>query len=324
MLFKKCWVCGQIEWMPFQNGMLGTMDQLKGMQSFVRVVETGSLSAAAREAGITQPTVSKTISNLERTIGARLLERSSTSLTVTDAGKRFYEQAKRVLDAYEEALADVHGALEQPSGAIRVSAPVGIGQAHLSAAIQRFLEAHPNIQVELILNDRMIDLVEEGVDLAVRLGGDLPGNLIARKVASSPRVLLASPQYLHRFGTPATLEELAGHNFVRYAWLPGGDRIAFRRGGQVAEIEVRGRFRINSSQGVRECLASGFALGMAPLWLVEDLLQSGQLVRILPEWQAAPHEVHLLYPSRRFLPVRTRALIEFLQITIPSWPGMVQ
>lgn len=298
------------------------MDQLKGMQSFVRVVETGSLSAAAREAGITQPTVSKTMSNLERTVGARLLERSTTGLSVTDAGKRFYDRAKRVLDAYEEALADVQGELEQPSGFLRVSAPVGIGEAHLSAAIQQFLESHPKIQVDLILNDRMIDLVEEGVDLAVRLGGDLPGNLIARKVATSPRVLLASPQYLDRFGTPATLEELADHNFVRHAWLQGGDRIAFYRGGQVSEIKVRGRFRINSSHAVRESLASGFALGMAPLWLVEDLLQSGQLVRILPEWEAAPHEVHLIYPSRRFVPVRTRALIEFLQSAIPAWPGL--
>jgi DNA-binding transcriptional LysR family regulator len=226
-----------------------------------------------------------------------------------------------VLEAYEEALADVHGALEQPSGLLRVSAPVGIGQAHLSAAIRQFLEAHPNIEVELILNDRMIDLVEEGVDLAVRLGGDLPGSLVARKVASSPRVLLASPRYLERFGAPSTLQELAGHSFVRYAWLPGGDRIAFRRAGEVSEIEVRGRFRVNSSQSVRECLASGFALGMAPLWLAGDLLQGGQLVRILPEWEAAPHEVHLLYPSRRFMPARTRALIDFLLPAIPAWPG---
>jgi DNA-binding transcriptional LysR family regulator len=298
------------------------MDQLKGMQFFVRVVETGSLSAAAREAGITQPTVSKTMSNLERTVGARLLERSTTGLTVTDAGKRFYERSKRVLDAYEEALADVHGAQERPSGLLRVSAPVGIGEAHLSAAVQQFLESHPDIQLELILNDRMIDLVEEGVDLAVRLGGHLPGNLIARKVACSRRVLLASPQYLERFGAPSTLQELAGHNFVRYAWLQGGDHIVFHRGGQAAEIEVRGRFRVNSSFAVRACLASGFALGMAPLWLVDEMLQSGQLVRILPEWEAAPHEVHLLYPSRRFVPARTRALIDFLQATIPTWPGL--
>jgi DNA-binding transcriptional LysR family regulator len=298
------------------------MDQLKGMQFFVRVVETGSLSAAAREAGITQPTISKTMSNLERAVGARLLERSTTSLTVTDAGKRFYERTKRVLDAYEEALADVHGAQERPSGLLRVSAPVGIGEAHLSAAVQQFLESHPDIELELILNDRMIDLVEEGVDLAVRLGGNLPGNLIARKVACSRRVLLASPLYLERFGAPSTLQELAGHNFVRHAWLQGGDRIVFHRGGQAAEIEVRGRFRVNSSLAVRACLASGFALGMAPLWLVDEMLQSGQLVRILPEWEAAPHEVHLLYPSRRFMPARTRALIDFLQATIPTWPGL--
>ncbi|WP_028101539.1 LysR family transcriptional regulator [Pseudoduganella violaceinigra] len=297
------------------------MDQLKGMQFFVRVVETGSLSAAAREAGITQPTVSKTIANLERTLAARLLERSSTSLALTDAGKRFYERSKRVLDAYEEALADVRGALEQPSGLLRVNAPVGIGEAHLNAAILQFLDSHPGIQIELILNDRLIDLVEEGVDLAVRLGGVLPGNVIARKIASSPRILVASPHYLERFGTPQALQDLARHNFVRYAWLEGGDRISFYRDDTVTAVEVNGRLRVNNSLAVRQSLASGFALGMAPLWLIHDLLKSGQLVRLLPDWEAAPHEVHLLYPSRRFMPLRTRALIEFLQSTVANWPG---
>jgi len=298
------------------------MDQLKGMQFFIRVVELGSLSAAAREMQITQPTVSKTISNLEDVIGARLLERNTAGLTATDAGKRFYTHAKRVLDAYEEALSDVRGELEQPSGLLRISAPVGIGQMHLSTAIQQFLDMHPNVQIELILNDRMIDLIEEGIDLAIRLGGSLPGNLIARKVASSKRIVVASPQYLSRHGTPSTVQALEKHNFVRYAWLQDGDRIGFYRKGKMVEVEVLGRFRVNNSFSVRECIASGFALGIAPRWLVHDLLQSGQLVRILPDWEAAPHEVHLLYPSGRFMPLRTRKLIEFLQATIPAWPGL--
>jgi DNA-binding transcriptional LysR family regulator len=299
------------------------VDHLKGLRFFVRVVELGSLSAAAREAHITQPTVSKTISGLESAVSARLLERSTSSLTVTDAGRRFYERSKRVLEAYEEALADARGEVERPAGLIRVNAPVGIGEVHLCASIQAFLESHPEIQIELILNDRMIDLVEEGVDLALRLGGSLPGNLIARKIASSPRVLVASPDYVRRHGEPRALEELPGHEFVRFAWLQGGDRITFLRGGEQAQIQVAGRYRVNSSLAIRHALVSGFALGMAPLWLVSDLLDGGQLLRILPGWEAAPQEAHLLYPSRRFMPLRTRALITFLRNIVPTWPGLV-
>ena len=298
------------------------MDQLKGMRVFVRVVELGSLSAAARDAQTTQPTVSKTITNLEAAIGARLLERNTAGLTVTPAGRRFYDRAKRVLDAYEEAVSDVHGELEQPAGVLRISAPVGIGQVHLSAAIQQFLLAHPNVQVELMLNDRLIDLIEEGVDLALRLGGTLPSHLIARKIATSPRILVASPGYLARHGEPRAISDLAGHNFVRFAGLPGGNRVRFQRQGETAQVEVYGRFHVNNSLAVRECLESGFALGAAPLWLVGDALRSGGLVRILPEWQAAPHEVHLLYPSRRFMPLRTRAFIEFLEAKVPTWAGL--
>lgn len=298
------------------------MDQLKGMQVFVRVVELGSLSAAARDAQTTQPTVSKTVANLEAAVGARLLERNTAGLTVTPAGKRFYDRAKRVLDAYEEAVSDVRGEQEQPTGALRVSAPVGIGQVHLGAAIRQFLMAHPNVQVELILNDRMIDLIEDGVDLALRLGGPLPGHLIARKVATSPRILVASPGYLARHGEPMAIPDLVRHNFVRFAGLPGGDRISFHRAGATMEVEVYGRFHVNNSLAVRECLESGFALGAAPLWLVGDALQGGRLVHILPEWRAAPHEVHLLYPSRRFMPLRTRAFIEFLEANVPTWAGL--
>ncbi|MBV8660120.1 MAG: LysR family transcriptional regulator [Burkholderiales bacterium] len=297
------------------------MDQLKGMQVFVRVVEMGSLSAVARDMQTTQPTVSKTIANLEAVVGARLLERSTTGLTVTIAGKRFYDRAKRVLDAYEEALADARGELEKPAGLVRISAPIGIGQVHLSAAIQQFLRAYPDIQVELMLNDRMVDLIEEGIDLAMRLSGHLPGNLVARKIGRSRRVLLASPAYLARHGTPQVIDDLARHNFVRYAGLQG-DRISFNRAGEVVEVEVSGQFHVNNSLAVRECLETGFALGMAPMWLVDDLLQSGRLLQILPEWQGAPHDVHLLYPFGRFMPLRTRTLITFLETAVPTWAGL--
>ncbi|WP_454743106.1 LysR family transcriptional regulator [Cupriavidus necator] len=193
------------------------MDTIRAMQAFVRAVELGSLSAVAREQQSTQPTISKIVAALEKDMGVRLLERSTTSLSPTEAGRRFYERACCVLDEYVEAVSDARGLSERPAGRVRISAPASFGVLRLNALVLAFQQRYPEVEVELLFDDRFVDLVEEGVDVAVRLGATLPPNVIARRIAVSPRMLVASPDYLAqhpRIRQPADLDR---HQILRFS-----------------------------------------------------------------------------------------------------------
>lgn len=297
------------------------MDSLRSMRVFVRALELGSLSAVAREMGTTQPTISKTVAALERELGVRLLERTTTSLTPTPEGRRFHARAKGVLEEFGEAVADARGQTGTPTGLLRVNAPVALGQFRLNALILEFLARYPDIEIELILNDRFVDLVEEGVDVALRLGGTLPPDGIARGIAVSPRLLVAAPRYLRdrpRIGRP---EDLRHHETIRFAWLASGDAMTLEGPEGDVTVTTRGRYRVNNALAIRESLAMGAGVGLAPAWLVNDLLASGQLVGVLPEWKAPMQQAYLLYPSRRYQSLRARLLIEFLAERIPALPG---
>jgi DNA-binding transcriptional LysR family regulator len=297
------------------------MDSIRSMRSLVRAVELGSLSAVAREEGTSQPTVSKTIAGLERELGVRLLERTTTSLALTDQGRRFYERSKRVLEEYAEAVADAQGLTEKPAGFLRVNAPVGLGELRLNEIVLRFLDEYPDIDIELILNDRFVDLVEEGVDVAVRLGGALPPNVVARKVASAERIVVAAPGYLQGKPKLRRPEDLAKLNYIRFAWLASGAKLELIGPQGTTTITTRGRYRVNSSMAIRDSLRQGVGVGIAPTWLVQDLLDSGDLVRVLPKWRASPHELHLVYPSRRYQPLRARVFMQWLAQGLVQAPG---
>ncbi|MGE8685711.1 MAG: LysR substrate-binding domain-containing protein [Achromobacter sp.] len=298
------------------------MDTLRAMRSFVRAVELGTLSAAAREQGLSQPALSKIVAALEKELNVRLLERSTTRVVPTEQGKRFYERATRVLEEYSEAVADARGQTEKPAGFLRINAPVALGQFRLNALLRQFLDEHPDIQVELILNDRYVDLVEEGVDVALRLGGNLPPHAIARKAAQSVRYLVAAPAYLAERGKPRAPRDLAAHDYVRFAWLATGDTLELHQGATRATVRTQGRFRVNNALAIRESLAMGAGIGLCPAWLVQDLVAGGQLLRVLPKWSATPQEAFLVYPSRRYQPLRARLLIDFLADRLALLPGM--
>lgn len=297
------------------------MDSLDSLRLFTRVLELGSFSAVAREEGIGQPAVSKAIAALERSLGVRLLERTTTRMAPTEEGKRFYDRGKRVIEEYGEALAEAKGQAQRLSGSLRVNAPVGLGELRLNGLIVEFLAAHPEIDIELILNDRMIDLVEEGVDVAIRLGGELPPNAVARALGVSPRVLVATPAYLRRSPAVRRPEDLAAHEYIRFAGLASGDRIEFFNGTETVAVATRGRYRVNSSLALRQCFLEGIGLGTAPAWLVQDLIGAGTLVHLLPQWEMVPQSMHLVYPSRRYQPLRARALLAFLTGKLPQLPG---
>jgi DNA-binding transcriptional LysR family regulator len=296
------------------------MDTLRAMQVFVRTLELGSLTAAAREFGMTQPSVSKLLSQLERQLGVRLFERSTRGLAPTEQGQRFHADARLVLEQYDAAVSAVQGMHGQPAGQLRINAPVALGQYRINAMVQRFLAAHPGIDIELILNDRFADLVEEGVDVAFRLGGTLPPDAVGRHLATVERFLVAAPDYCARRGMPALPADLGTHDLVRFAWTPGNS-IDLLRGEERVRLAVGGRFRANNALAIREALALGSGIGICPDWLVRDLLDSGALVRVLPEWSAPSQDLYMLTPSRRYQPVRTRMFVEFAVSEFAALPG---
>ncbi len=296
------------------------MDTLRAMQVFVRTLELGSLTAAAREFGMTQPTVSKLLSQLERQLGVRLFERSTRGLAPTEQGQRFHADARLVLEQYDAAVGAVQGMNGQPAGQLRINAPVALGQYRINAMVQRFLAAHPGIDIELILSDRFADLVEEGVDVAFRLGGTLPPDAVGRHLATVERFLVASPDYCARRGMPALPADLSTHDLVRFAWTPGNS-IDLSRGEERVRLAVGGRFRANNALAIREALALGSGIGICPDWLVRDLLDSGALLRVLPEWSAPSQDLYLLTPSRRYQPLRTRLFIDFAVAQFAALPG---
>lgn len=297
------------------------MDTIRAMQTFVRAVELGSLSAVAREQQASQPTISKVVAALEKQLGIRLLERSTTSLSPTEAGRRFYERARRVLEEFGEAVGDAQGQAERPSGLVRLSAPVSFGVLRLNALLLAFQQRYPEVEVELLFDDRYVDLVAEGVDLALRLGAQLPPNVVARRIAVSPRMLVASPALTghKRVRRPADLASLP---MLRFTWLAGGDAIVLQGPDGTATIEAPCRYRVNNSLAMREGFVAGAGFGLTPAWLVQDLLDDGTLVRVLPRWHGTPQEAFLVYPSRRYQPARVRVLMDFLAERVPLLPGM--
>jgi DNA-binding transcriptional LysR family regulator len=299
------------------------MDTLRAMRLFVRSVELGSLSAAAREAGTTQPTVSKLLAQLEHQLGARLFERSTRGLSATDQGHQFYGDAKLILEQFDAAAAALSGMQGDIAGLLRINAPVALGQYRINAMVQQFLDTYPKVQIELILNDRFVDLIEEGVDIAFRLGGALPPDAIARPLATIERFLVAAPGYLARRGAPREPAALIEHDFVRFAWTPGNFIDLFRHGEQ-RRVATASRYRVNNAPAIREALLLGAGIAICPDWLVRDLLDSGALVRVLDEWDAGQQALTLLYPSRQYQSARSRLFIDFAIDHFKSLPGFTR
>jgi DNA-binding transcriptional LysR family regulator len=297
------------------------MDTLNCMALYVRSVELGSLSAAARERGTTQSTVSKAVSALEKTLGVRLLARSTTTLAPTPQGQQFYVRAKRVLEEFEDAAAEARGSSEGPVGKLRVNAPSALGQFFVAGLVRQFLHSYPQVAIELTLNDRMVDLVEEGVDVALRLGGTLPPDAVARHVGSAARYLLAAPSYLQGRSIVVP-EDLAAQDVIRFAWLDDGDVVTLSNGERTVSVTTRSRFAVNNSLVIFDALLAGDGIGLCPAWLADDALASGALLRVLPEWSGAAQQLTLLSPSRRYQPLRARLFIDFVAQALIKLPGI--
>jgi DNA-binding transcriptional LysR family regulator len=287
------------------------MDRLAAMQTFVKVVDTGSFSAAARQLHVGQPAVSKTVAQLEDLLGVRLLARSTRGLAVTQAGQRYYERARRSIEEADEAELAARGEGAGLSGRLRVSAATTFARLHIVPYLPVFMSKHPAVEIDLILDDRTIDLVEEGIDVSLRMGSLPDSSLTARRLASAPRLVLATPAYLARAGEPAVPADLAAHDAVVYTQGPSAIW-AFEHAGALTSVAVRGRLRVSSAEGLRAAVLADMGLAIASRWMFAPELSAGAVRRVLGAWALPPVDLWAVFPSGRLASSKARAFTDFV------------
>jgi DNA-binding transcriptional LysR family regulator len=299
------------------------MDKTQEMASFVAVVEAGSFVGAADALGLSKAAVSRQVGDLERRLGTRLLHRTTRRLSLTDDGQLFHARAKEVLAAIDEAESEITSRSGEPSGLLRINAPLTFGVLHLAPLWGRFADAHPKVSLEIDLSDRIVDLVEEGYDLAVRITNLPSSQLVSRQLAKSRMVLCASPDYLARHGIPAHPRDLAAHRVISYSYWSTRDEWSFT--GPDGEVRVRTQPRIHANNG-DTCRAAALdhqGIILQPDFLVGDDLRQGTLVELLPDYASLTIGIHAVYPTRKYLPIKTRRMVDFLvgSFATPPWGG---
>jgi len=297
------------------------MDRFQEMRAFVTVVNAGSFVRAADTLNVSKTAVSRLVADLESRLGTRLLQRTTRKLSLTEEGEVFQERCKGLLDGLEEAEAELSAHTGEVIGQLRVNVPVSFGLLQLARLWPRFMAAHPRVTLEVTLADRIIDLVDEGYDLAVRIARLPSSSLVSRQLAATRMVLCASPEYLRRHGTPTHPSDIARHSVSTYTLLSMGDQWEFEgRDGPVA-VKVMPRMRTNSGDTCCAAAVGHQGIVLQPSFLVADYLASGALVEVLPEYRSIELGVYAVYPSRKHLTPKVRALIDFLvdALRVPGW-----
>lgn len=299
------------------------MDKLSAMKTFVRVAEAGSFSAVATEAGTTQSAVSKQVAALERVLGAKLFSRTTRSISLTEEGERYFESTRRLVAEIEEAETGLRRNADQITGWLRIAASVGFGRLKLMPVVKAFMEAHPQVKIDLRLHDGFVDLIEQGIDVSVRIGELQDSGLLARRVGSSRRLLLAHRSYLRRLprkqARPSHPDELHKHNCLVYTGQSNPNLWSFTAGpgahepaGTSRAVRVEGSLQTNSSEVMRAAVLSGMGIGYSPDWLFEAELHSGEVQRLLPDWDSPRAPVHLVSPLQRRHSAKVKAFGDFV------------
>lgn len=288
------------------------MDTLDGMRTFVTVVQEGSFSAAARRLDRSPQLVSKHVAQLEKYLGTRLLNRSTRRLSLTEAGTAYAGRARVILDEIDDMEGAVTGMTARAQGTLRVNAPMSFGISELSAVIADYQREQPDVDVDLTLNDRVIDVVAEGFDVAVRIGQLRESALIARKLAPVDLVLCAAPAYLERHGEPASPDDLAGHNCLAYAYAAERREWAFERDGRQVRVPVRGNFRANNGDALCRAAVAGAGVILQPAFIVDHDLRRDALRPLLDAWHTPALGVYAVFAHRQFLSAKVRTFVDFL------------
>jgi DNA-binding transcriptional LysR family regulator len=296
---------------------------LERMRSFVRVAERGSLSAVARELGVGQSTITRHLRELEEAVGVPLLSRTTRRVTMTDEGSRYYADCVQILRLVDQAGDEARATRGAAAGTIRISCTAAFGVLQVSRLIFAFQDRYPEIGVDLSLTDAYVDLVREGVDVALRLGPLTDSSMKLRTLGRSRRLLVAAPAYLAARGRPSVPQDLAGHEGVRMTNVAGSDTLVLEGpGGERHAVPFGGRFRVDHGLAAREAMAAGRGIGPTHRWLVDDLLADGRLEAILPGWEPPPVPLSLLIVPERAGIARVRLLVDFLAERIAGIPGI--
>lgn len=289
------------------------MDRLAAMEIFISVAEAGSFSAAAKRMNVGQPAISKSVAQLEERLGARLILRSTRGLTMTDAGQRFYEHAKLAIKEADEAEQIVRHASDSLSGRLRVSAAVTFACLHVLPLLDTFLSQHPKLEIDLTLDDRNIDLLEEGMDVSLRMGSLTDSAMTARRLGRSPRLVMGTPGYFSRAGIPVTPADLKHHQAIVYSQRGGGEAWSFSQNGADVEVTVSGRVRVSAAEGIRTAVLGGIGLAVASRWMFSPELASGKVVAVLTDWALPPIDLWAVFPSGRLVTAKARAFVAFVE-----------
>ncbi|MBN8872061.1 MAG: LysR family transcriptional regulator [Rhodospirillales bacterium] len=287
------------------------MDRYQSMVTFVRVVETGSFSAAARQLNVGQPAVSKTIAQLENRLQVSLLIRSTHKLAPTEAGQRFYERASAAIREADEAELAARGAGAGLSGCLRISAATTFARLHIVPKLPRFLALHPELEVDVVLDDRIIDLVAEGIDISLRMGNLPDSAAVARKVATGGRSVLATPAYLARAGEPRTPADLAAHETLVYSQL--ASVWSFTRDATEVSVAVHGRVRLSAAEGLRAAVLADMGLTIASDWMFAGEIASGAVRRVLTDWTLPTIDLWAVFPTGRLISAKARQFAGFVE-----------
>lgn len=284
------------------------MDQLASMTLFARVVERGSFSEVAKEAGLAQPTISKCIAALEKRLGTQLLNRSTRHVRPTEVGLGYYAECRRILEAVERAEEGVSSLQSRAGGSLKLSVPISFGRLYMVQRVVAFLRKSPDLNIELDMNDRPVDIIREGYDLAIRTGRLRESSLIARKIGRNHRVMIATAKYLAAHGTPRSPADLARHNCIRTAdpWLLQGPH------GEIA-VDVRGNLTVNNAEAAREAVLADLGIGIVPLWAVHQDLRAGAVKALLVSYTPAAKDIYAVYAYTRQLAGKVRLFIDFIE-----------
>lgn len=288
------------------------MDKLAAMRTFVKVAELGSFTRAADACGISRTVATTHVARLEAQLGSRLLNRTTRRLSLTEAGTAYFERSRELLAELDSLEGSLEAMADRPEGLLKIAAPLSFGISHLAEALAAYAEKHPKVRLDVNLNDRVVDLVEEGFDVAIRISRLVDSSLVARQLASTRLCLCASPAWVKRYGMPRTPEDIARHPVLGYAYASGGGSWTLEGPDGPRDVRFRSDSRANNGDFLRVMAMHGHGIALLPTFMVGPDLKAKRLVEVMPEWSAGELGIFAIYPSRKYLSAKVRTLVDFL------------